>query len=136
MPRPVITPTSKAFDGGHDEPLSKDDIIQANLLSPAQWETISNYALALFARGQEQADQHGLILVDTKYEFGVDDAGTIILADEIHTPDSSRFWIKNTYEERFQRGERPKAGQGTSFGPGWRNVATPITTRFPPFPRT
>lgn len=109
LPQPVITPTSKAFDGGHDEPLSKKDIIESGLLTEAQWNVVSNYALALFSRGQDLAAQNGLILVDTKYEFGIDEAGTVILADEIHTPDSSRYWIANTYQQRFEAGERPES---------------------------
>lgn len=109
LPQAVITPTSKAFDGGHDEPLSQQEIIEAGLLTQEQWQTVSAYALALFARGQALAAERGLILVDTKYEFGVDEAGTIILADEIHTPDSSRYWIAATYQDRFEKGERPES---------------------------
>lgn len=109
LPQPVITPTSKAFDGGHDEPLTPDEIVVRKLVSRDQWQTLSSYALALFARGQELAAQRGLILVDTKYEFGVDRDGRIILADEIHTPDSSRYWLAASYAERFQRGERPES---------------------------
>jgi phosphoribosylaminoimidazole-succinocarboxamide synthase len=107
LPQPVITPTSKAFDGGHDEPLSPQQIIESRLLSAEQWDTVSAYALALFARGQALAAERGLILVDTKYEFGVDEAGSIILADEIHTPDSSRYWMAASYPARFEAGERP-----------------------------
>jgi len=109
LPQPVITPTSKAFDGGHDEPLSPKEIIDQGLLSAEQWQTLSRYALALFARGQEMAAKRGLILVDTKYEFGTDADGTIILADEIHTPDSSRYWMADSYEEAFRSGGRPKS---------------------------
>lgn len=109
LPQAVITPTSKAFDGGHDEPLSPQQIIDGKLLTSEQWETVSAYALALFARGQALAAERGLILVDTKYEFGVDAAGTIILADEIHTPDSSRYWIADSYAARFAAGERPES---------------------------
>ncbi len=109
LPEPVITPTSKAFDGGHDEPLSPDDIIEQGLLTADQWETLSRYALALFARGRDMAAKRGLILVDTKYEFGTDENGTIILADEIHTPDSSRYWMADSYEEAFRTGGRPKS---------------------------
>lgn len=109
LPEPIITPTTKAFDGGHDEPLSPAEIISKGLLSAAQWQTVSRYALALFARGQELAARRGLILVDTKYEFGTDAEGNIILADEIHTPDSSRYWLAGSYPQRFAEGKRPES---------------------------
>jgi phosphoribosylaminoimidazole-succinocarboxamide synthase len=109
LPQPVITPTSKAFDGGHDEPLTPEQIVEHGLLAPQQWETLSRYALALFARGQQLAAKQGLILVDTKYEFGTDAEGNILLADEIHTPDSSRYWIADSYEDAFRAGSRPKS---------------------------
>jgi len=107
LPAPIITPSSKAFDAGHDEPLTPDEILARGLLTAAQWDAVSAYALALFARGQSLAAERGLILVDTKYEFGVDADGRILLADEIHTPDSSRYWIGETYPARFAAGERP-----------------------------
>lgn len=109
LPQPIITPTSKAFDGEHDAPLTASEIVQKGLLSQPQWDTLTRYAFALFARGQKMAAERGLILVDTKYEFGVDKNGTIILADEIHTPDSSRYWFAESYEKRFQAGERPES---------------------------
>ncbi|NVP56000.1 phosphoribosylaminoimidazolesuccinocarboxamide synthase [Mycoplana rhizolycopersici] len=109
LPQPIITPTSKAFDGGHDEPLSGEEILAQGLLTAAQWETVSRYALALFARGQKLAAERGLILVDTKYEFGTDKDGRIVLADEIHTPDSSRYWIADSYEDAFTSGKRPQS---------------------------
>jgi phosphoribosylaminoimidazole-succinocarboxamide synthase len=109
LPATIITPTTKAFDGGHDEPLSADDIISRKLLTREQWDTVSRLALALFARGREIALQHGLILVDTKYEFGFDTDGAIVLADEIHTPDSSRYWLVQSYQSRFERGEPPES---------------------------
>lgn len=109
LPEAIITPTSKAFDGGHDEPLSGETILAQGLLTAAQWETVSRYALALFARGQARAAERGLILVDTKYEFGTDADGTIVLADEIHTPDSSRYWNAATYEASFAAGTRPES---------------------------
>ncbi|MCO6186065.1 phosphoribosylaminoimidazolesuccinocarboxamide synthase [Rhizobium sp. L1K21] len=109
LPTPIITPTSKAFDGGHDEPLSEKQIVEQGLLTQEQWDTVSDYALRLFARGQEVAAERGLILVDTKYEFGTDEGGKIILADEIHTPDSSRYWIAESYQERFETGQRPES---------------------------
>jgi phosphoribosylaminoimidazole-succinocarboxamide synthase len=107
LPAPIITPTSKAFDGGHDEPLTPDVIISQGLLTAAQWADVSAKALALFARGQAMAAERGLILVDTKYEFGTDAEGTILIADEIHTPDSSRYWIASGYQAAFAAGTRP-----------------------------
>jgi phosphoribosylaminoimidazole-succinocarboxamide synthase len=107
LPAAIITPTSKAFDGGHDEPLTPAQIVEQGLLSPAQWDEVSAHALALFARGQKMAAERGLILVDTKYEFGVDAEGRILIADEIHTPDSSRYWLAEGYEAAFAAGTRP-----------------------------
>jgi phosphoribosylaminoimidazole-succinocarboxamide synthase len=104
---PIITPTSKEFDGGHDEPLTPAEILERKLLTAAQWDELSATALALFARGQKLAAERGLILADTKYEFGIDQDGRIILADEIHTPDSSRYWKQGSYAARFEAGERP-----------------------------
>ena len=107
LPHPIITPTSKAFDGGHDEPLTPDEIVSTGLLTKSQWDEVSDKALALFARGRQMAAARGLILVDTKYEFGIDANGTILLADEIHTPDSSRYWIASGYEAALKAGTRP-----------------------------
>lgn len=107
LPQPIITPTSKAFDAGHDEPMTPDEILAQGLLTREQWDTVSAYALALFARGQALAAERGLILVDTKYEFGTDADGRIVLADEIHTADSSRYWMADTYPAKFAAGERP-----------------------------
>ena len=107
LPAPIITPTSKAFDGGHDEPLTAAEIVSQGLLTAAQWDEVSARALALFARGQKMAAERGLILVDTKYEFGTDGDGNILLADEIHTPDSSRYWIASGYDAAFAAGGRP-----------------------------
>ncbi|PIL20900.1 phosphoribosylaminoimidazole-succinocarboxamide synthase [Puniceibacterium antarcticum] len=107
LPTPIITPTTKAFDGGHDAPLTAEEILSQGLLTQGQWDKVSAISLALFARGQEIAAQRGLILADTKYEFGTDEDGTIVLADEIHTPDSSRFWLQDGYEKAFQDGTRP-----------------------------
>jgi phosphoribosylaminoimidazole-succinocarboxamide synthase len=107
LERPIITPTSKAVAGGHDAPLDEAEILSRGLLTGTQWGTLSEAALALYARGQALAAERGLILADTKYEFGVDAEGTIRLADEIHTPDSSRYWRADTYRQRFAAGERP-----------------------------
>jgi phosphoribosylaminoimidazole-succinocarboxamide synthase len=109
LPQTIITPTSKAFHGGHDEPLTPAEIVGQGLLSQEQWRTVSDYALALFAKGREMARERGLILVDTKYEFGIDESGKIMIADEIHTPDSSRYWFLESYQQRFEAGERPES---------------------------
>lgn len=107
LPQAIITPTSKAFDGGHDEPLTAREIVETGLLTQGQWDEVSTMALALFARGQKLAAERGLILVDTKYEFGTDKDGRILLADEIHTPDSSRYWLADGYAAAFRAGTRP-----------------------------
>ena len=109
LAEPIITPTSKEFDGGHDEPLSAEEILEKRLVTPEHWDTVCRYALALFRRGQEMSARNGLILADTKYEFGLDREGNIVLADEIHTPDSSRFWIADSYDAAFAAGKRPKS---------------------------
>ncbi len=107
LPAPIITPTSKAFDGGHDEPLTAAQIVTDGLLTQRQWDHVSSVSLALFARGQQMAAKRGLILVDTKYEFGTDADGNILLADEIHTPDSSRYWRADGYARALEQGTRP-----------------------------
>lgn len=104
--KPIITPTTKSEE--HDEKISGDEIIKRKLLTKEQWDYISEKALKLFRRGTRIAAKNGLILVDTKYEFGFDNKGNIFLIDEIHTPDSSRFWIKETYREKFENGEEPE----------------------------
>ncbi|MFV0490764.1 MAG: phosphoribosylaminoimidazolesuccinocarboxamide synthase [Pseudorhodobacter sp.] len=109
LPQPIITPTSKAFDGGHDEPLTATGIVAEGILTRAQWDQVSTIALALFERGQKIAAKNGLILVDTKYEFGMDEAGNILIADEIHTPDSSRYWLADGYRTAFENGNRPSS---------------------------
>ena len=109
LPRAIITPTTKADAGDHDAPLSAAEILERGLLSGDQWDQVSDYAFRLFARGQAMAADRGLILADTKYELGLDEQGRIVLADEIHTPDSSRYWLASSYEARFERGERPES---------------------------
>jgi len=107
LPEAIVTPTSKEFDGGHDRPLTPAEIVEHKLLTREQWDELCATALALFARGQKLAEERGLILADTKYEFGVTAEGTIMLADEIHTPDSSRYWHRASYLSRFEAGQRP-----------------------------
>ncbi len=109
LPHPVLTPTSKAAAGGHDAPLTPGGIVSEGLLSAVQWAQLADRALALFTRGQAMAAERGLILADTKYEFGLDAEGRIVLADEIHTPDSSRYWKADSYEARFAAGARPES---------------------------
>ncbi len=106
FPTPIITPSTKA-DAGHDEDISPEEILSKGICSEDEWKTLSNYALRLFERGKSIAANRGLILADTKYEFGkLDD--TIYLMDEVHTPDSSRYFYAEGFEERQQSGERQK----------------------------
>jgi phosphoribosylaminoimidazole-succinocarboxamide synthase len=107
FPSPLITPTTKAEQGLHDEDISREEIIRQGLASEAEYAVLEKYSLELFNRGCEIAADRGLILVDTKYEFGRHD-GTIYLIDEIHTPDSSRYFYAEGYEERFRNGEAQK----------------------------
>lgn len=104
--KPIITPTTKSDE--HDEKISAEEIVEKGLMSQKDWDYVADKAMKLFQRGTEIAAEHGLILVDTKYEFGYDEDGNIFLIDEIHTPDSSRYWIKETYKERFDNGEEPQ----------------------------
>ncbi len=104
----IITPTTKGGDTGHDERLTCDEVVERGLLDENTWRSVQTSALDLFRFGQEAAARTGLILVDTKYEFGLADDGTVGLIDEIHTPDSSRFWRAETYPDRFHRGEEPE----------------------------
>ena len=106
FPTPLVTPTTKAMEG-HDENISKEEIISSGLVSKEDYEAIEKYTLALFQRGTEIAAKMGLILVDTKYEFGKKD-GKIYLIDEIHTPDSSRYFYAEGYEERLAKGEKQR----------------------------
>ena len=108
LPGTILTPTTKAAQGEHDAPITAEEIVDQGLLSQAQWDELARLSLAIFVRGREISAENGLILVDTKYEFGLDPDGRITLADEIHTPDSSRFWIKESYEERLSAGEEPE----------------------------
>ena len=107
FPTPIITPTTKAEIGTHDEDISKEEILKQGLVSPEDYAIVEKYTLALFQRGTEIAAKRGLILVDTKYEFGKAD-GKVILMDEIHTPDSSRYFYADGYQERFDKGEAQK----------------------------
>lgn len=107
FPKPIITPTTKAEIGEHDEDISKEEILKRGLVSKEDYEVLEKYTMALFEKGSKIAAKRGLILVDTKYEFGKKD-GKIYLIDEIHTPDSSRYFYAEGYEDRFAKGEPQK----------------------------
>ncbi len=106
--QPIVTPSTKAAVGEHDEPISPQELIARSACTQRQWDQMARMSLDLFAAGQSWAAQRGLILVDTKYEFGTDASGKIWVIDEIHTPDSSRYWIAAGSEERFRKGEDQK----------------------------
>jgi len=109
LPTPIITPTTKGGPTGHDERLTCAEVISQGHLDEQTWETVSRAALALFARGQQRAAAAGLILVDTKYEFGRAPDGRILLIDEVHTPDSSRYWKADSYGQRLAAGLEPES---------------------------
>lgn len=106
--RPILTPSTKAEKGDHDESVSREDILARGIITPEQFDYMADVSMKLYARGVEIAARQGIILVDTKYEFGINADGEIVLIDEIHTPDSSRFWFANEYEGRFAAGEEQK----------------------------
>jgi len=108
FPNPIITPATKAEMGDHDEDISKEDILKRGIVSQADYEVLEKYTYALFERGTALAAERGLILVDTKYEFGKTKDGKIVLIDEIHTPDSSRYFYKDGYQERQDANEAQK----------------------------
>ncbi len=108
FPEPIITPTTKADNGSHDEDISREDILSKGIVSEEDYLVLEKYTRALFQRGTEIAASRGLILVDTKYEFGKTKDGKIVLIDEIHTPDSSRYFYSEGYQERQERGEEQK----------------------------
>jgi phosphoribosylaminoimidazole-succinocarboxamide synthase len=108
LPEPIITPTTKGGATGHDERLTCSDVVEKGLVDASTWKQVQDAALAIFKHGQKIAQNAGLILVDTKYEFGLAPDGRIMLIDEVHTPDSSRFWKADTYENRFAAGQEPE----------------------------
>jgi phosphoribosylaminoimidazole-succinocarboxamide synthase len=107
FPEPIITPTTKETEGRHDQPISGEEIVSRELLPEKTWIEVKEKALALYKRGAQMAGDNGLILVDTKYEFGLIN-DNLILADELHTPDSSRFWYADTYEELYRKGKKQR----------------------------
>jgi phosphoribosylaminoimidazole-succinocarboxamide synthase len=135
LPQTILTPTTKARDGEHDEPVTAAEIVDCGMLTSAQWQEVSDRALALFARGRDIAAGRGLILVDTKYEFGRDQDGRILLADEIHTPDSSRYWFAQTYPLRFAAGEPPDTFDKDFLRRWVAARCDPYRDPIPPIPR-
>ncbi|HKP61151.1 MAG TPA: phosphoribosylaminoimidazolesuccinocarboxamide synthase [Polyangiales bacterium] len=109
LPKPLVTPTTKAPQGEHDENISREEIIARKTLTAELFDEAASHALMLFAHGQRVCAERGLILVDTKYEFGLDPKGRVVLIDEIHTPDSSRFWFAKSYSERMSQGKTPES---------------------------
>ena len=109
LPEPLLTPTSKAPKGGHDELTSRAKILERGILSEERFDAAAKLGARLFAAGQEWAESRGLILVDTKYEIGIDSEGRVIITDEIHTPDSSRYWYRDTYEQAMSQGRDPQS---------------------------
>jgi phosphoribosylaminoimidazole-succinocarboxamide synthase len=109
LPAPILTPSTKAAKGDHDISVSKDELLAMGRITPSHFEMAQAIAEALFVAGQGHAAKHGLILADTKYEMGVDASGSIVVIDEIHTPDSSRYWYANDYAERLARGDEPRS---------------------------
>jgi phosphoribosylaminoimidazole-succinocarboxamide synthase len=109
LPDPILTPSTKAEHGDHDVSVSREEILAMGRISEADFDEAAGYAMALFTHGQKVCADRGLILVDTKYEFGKTPEGQIVVIDEIHTPDSSRFWYANSYRTRFDAGEDPES---------------------------
>lgn len=108
LPRPIITPTTKGAMGAHDHPITERDIVERGLVEARCWDEVRSTALAVFERGREAATEAGLVLVDTKYEFGLDPEGRVVIIDEVHTPDSSRFWRAASVEARVAAGKEPE----------------------------
>ena len=109
LPEPIITPTTKADSGHHDEALTCDEVVERGLVSRDVWEQVKKVAVVLFLRGQQVAQDAGLLLADTKYEFGLDTDGNLMLIDEIHTPDSSRYWVASSFVDRYMAGLEPES---------------------------
>ena len=109
LPEPILTPSTKAPKGGHDQSMSRAEVLETGKVTAREFDELAEYAMALFSCGQKVCAEQGMILVDTKYEFGKTPDGRIVVMDEIHTPDSSRFWFASSYEELMARGEDPKS---------------------------
>jgi phosphoribosylaminoimidazole-succinocarboxamide synthase len=109
LPQPIVTPTTKGEAGAHDTPITCAEVAEQGLVEPELWERVQHAAISVFQRGVERGRDAGLILADTKYEFGRADDGTLLLIDEVHTPDSSRWWVAESYAERLAAGDEPES---------------------------
>ena len=134
LPETILTPSTKPKDGTHDVSMSAEELIAGGYISREQWEKLADISLQLFARGRELAAKRGLILVDTKYEFGLDSEGNITLADEIHTPDSSRYWYADSYAARHAAGEEPQSLDKEFLRLWIRERCDPYTDPIPAIP--
>ncbi len=134
LPRTILTPTTKANQGEHDKPISPTEVVKKGILTQKRWEELAQLSLDVFSRGRELAAKRGLILVDTKFEFGLDEDGEICLADEILTPDSSRFWLQDTYAKRMAAKKSP-VSLDKDFLRLWINErCNPYTDNIPQIP--
>ena len=134
LPRTILTPTTKANQGEHDKPISPTEVVKQGILTQKRWEELAQLSLDVFSRGRELAAKRGLILVDTKFEFGLDEDGEICLADEILTPDSSRFWLQDTYAKRMAAKKSP-VSLDKDFLRLWINErCNPYTDNIPQIP--
>lgn len=134
LPGPVITPTTKGSINGHDERMTRKEIMQSGIVEGSIYKQMEELTYALFQRGNQIADKAGLIMPDTKYEFGIFE-GKLILIDELHTPDGSRFWIKDTYPKRFDRGEEPENFDKEFIRLWYTDRMDPYKDSIPPMPR-
>lgn len=135
LKKPVITPTTRATGaGGHDEPITKEAIIKKKIISEKLWKKIEKVALNLFERGSQICQKAGFILADTKYEFALDKKGDLVLIDEIHTPDSSRLWLKKTYAKKFKKGEETESYDKEIMRIWFKNQGYSGTGRAPKMP--
>jgi len=134
LPATIITPTTKADAGGHDRPIAASDVAALGLTTADEWSQVTDAALKVFARGRDMARERGLILVDTKFEFGRDEQGRIVLADEILTPDSSRYWVADSYQARLAAGADPET-LDKDFLRRWISArCNPYAEPIPPIP--
>lgn len=135
LKKPVITPTTRATGpGGHDEPITGKEIIKKKIIGEKLWKKIEKVALKLFERGSQICQKGGFILADTKYEFGLDKKGGLVLIDEIHTPDSSRLWLKKTYGQKFKKGEETESYDKEIMRIWFKNQGYSGTGRAPKLP--